>query len=654
MATEIEEKIIKIKHAWTNFITGEPIDETAINPFALSAWERCKNSGMDPYQTGHAEAVSPEQYRKCLIDNRDLTAAAAPTINKLYTQIPFADVISFFDRESLVLGTYGNAAAITTYRKDTNLGLGTYWSEPHIGSNAVEEAIREDLCITFIGAEHYLQCFHDTICIAVPIHDQKNTVIGCLGVAFETSAISTMKELKYLQDCTVMAAYAIDRQVALLRISEINQNIFESMEEGVIITDIDFAPSFINNKAQAILNISMPVPSGFCLTDNLQNASQLLESASNGETFSGELIFKFPGKTIDCRGSSTPLRFRNKIDGYLFVFAESQKYKRRINKIVGNSATFQFPDIVTHNPRMLDMISNAKRIADTNCNVLILGESGTGKELMAQSIHNASSRRDGPLVIVNCAALPRDLVESELFGYERGAFTGASKDGQLGKFELADKGTLFLDEIGEMPLEIQPKLLRAIETRSITRIGGSSEKKVDVRLICATNRNLQEEILQNRFRSDLFYRINVVTLMIPSLNERIDDVPLLAGYFINKLNAANSTKKKLSASYLKQLQEIHWNGNIRQLENAITQSYYMSEPGLDTISQVPDYLLQTKAYDNTQESMSLQNMEKLSIINALRKYGGNASKAALELGIGRTTLYRKLEQYKIDRSEFTT
>ncbi|MEA4826478.1 MAG: sigma 54-interacting transcriptional regulator [Clostridium sp.] len=298
-------------------------------------------------------------------------------------------------------------------------------------------------------------------------------------------------------------------------------------------------------------------------------------------------------------------------------------------------------------------MENAKRIANTNCNVLILGDSGTGKEMMAQSIHSASNRSNGPLVIVNCAVLPRNLVESELFGYEKGAFTGASSEGNPGKFELADKGTLFLDEIGELPLEIQPKLLRAIEDHAVSRIGGKSAKPIDVRLICATNRNLAKEIHMKTFRADLFYRINVITLRIPPLNERGNDVIYLADHFVNKLNKDNNTSKKLSLDFLNKLAQTNWEGNVRQLENTITQAYYLSSPDSNLLTSLPDYNYEDEQIPKPSiEATSMQNIERNAIVYALKINKGKVANAATDLNLGRTTIYRKIKHFEITPDEY--
>ena len=448
-----------------------------------------------------------------------------------------------------------------------------------------------------------------------------------------------------------MLAYTIERQFEIYRSSKIKEHILNSVQEGIITTDNASKIVSISNSAVKTFNTDEHTMINKNLKEIMPNHNYILNNLNKSGMYNGELLFSIKGKKIRCYGSLNTVFIKDHVEGYTLIFNTEQQHNSIINKAIGNRSYYTFDDILTKSPKMLDLLENAKRISNINCNVLILGDSGTGKEMLAQAIHNASDRSKGPLVIVNCASLPRELVESELFGYEKGAFTGASSDGKPGKFELADKGTLFLDEIGELPLEIQPKLLRAIETHMVSRIGAQMDKSVDVRLICATNRNLSKEIQQKTFRADLFYRINVISLRIPSLNERDDDILLLANHFINKLNNRNNTNKQMSPEFIYKLKHTLWDGNVRQLENAITQAYYLSPPDNNILSLLPDY------YDNEPvkpsfEATSMKNIERDAIVYALKLHKGNITSAAAELKLGRTTIYRKIKQYGISSNEY--
>lgn len=304
---------------------------------------------------------------------------------------------------------------------------------------------------------------------------------------------------------------------------------------------------------------------------------------------------------------------------------------------------------------MLSVIEEAKKIAENECSVLITGESGTGKELFAHSIHNSSNRCKGPFIAINCAALPKDLVESELFGYEKSAFTGASKEGNPGKFELANRGTIFLDEIGELPLEIQSKLLRVLDNHTITRIGGNFERKLDVRVIAATNRNLNEEINKNNFRSDLYYRLNVFNVRLIPLRERTEDIELCADYFLQRLNDKNQRmNKSFDKEFINLIKDYNWPGNVRELENVIQRAYYLSKDEIINYSFIPEYIngniKEEEIKDKKEKSKppTLEEMEKNLIIQALKYCNGNVVNASKIIGIGKSTLYRKIEKYKLE------
>jgi DNA-binding NtrC family response regulator len=283
-------------------------------------------------------------------------------------------------------------------------------------------------------------------------------------------------------------------------------------------------------------------------------------------------------------------------------------------------------------------------VADTTANVLIFGESGTGKELVARTIHQLSSRRDAGFVALNCAAIPETLLESELFGHEKGAFTGAMQARQ-GKFELARGGTILLDEIGEMPLALQAKLLRVIQERVFERVGGTKEIKADVRLIAATNRNLREEVAERRFREDLYYRLNVFPLQLPPLRERIDAVPVLTRYFMQRFSLqSGKTLKGIEADALAALERYRWPGNIRELQNVMERAVILSRDKVGKTA-LPEEMLRKPEPDALDGRERLKSAEKEIIAEAIRKHGGNRRLAAEELGVSRRTLQYKLKDY---------
>jgi len=327
---------------------------------------------------------------------------------------------------------------------------------------------------------------------------------------------------------------------------------------------------------------------------------------------------------------------------------ELETYKTHLKQL--NTATYSFDDIIGLSKEISTAKSIASKAAQTHSNVLLLGESGTGKELFAHAIHLASDRVYAPFVKVNCGAIPSDLLESELFGYEGGAFTGAKKEGKIGKFELADGGTIFLDEIGDMPLHMQVKLLRTIQEKEVEKIGSIGSKKIDIRIIAATNKNLEKSMLEGNFRQDLYYRLNVVTIHIPALRERTDDILPIANHLIKKIS--KDLNKKIigittdTEDYLK---EYPWKGNIRELENTLERAINLTEnSALITPIDLPEQITgikEIKIIKSLEETMF--TAEKQAITDALKATDGNKTKTAKILGIGRTSLYEKIQKYNI-------
>jgi len=311
---------------------------------------------------------------------------------------------------------------------------------------------------------------------------------------------------------------------------------------------------------------------------------------------------------------------------------------------------YQFKDIITKNPRMRDILELVKSVAKTASTVLIEGESGTGKELIARAIHSSSPRGKCPFVAVSCAALPETLLETELFGHEKGAFTGAIS-AKKGRFELADKGTLFLDEIAEMSMKTQVDLLRVLEEKEFTRIGGTKPIRVDVRIISATNKNLKKLVAEGAFRDDLFYRLNVVSIQIPPLRERMEDIPLLAEHFLEKYRIEYTKKVgEISEEVMNLLLKHDWPGNVRELENTIESSLVVTKSNIINLEDLPDSFgtPDEKSY-RLSGKKRLDEVEKECISGALHVHNWNIKKSAEMLGIDRTTLYNKIRKYNLKK-----
>ena len=335
----------------------------------------------------------------------------------------------------------------------------------------------------------------------------------------------------------------------------------------------------------------------------------------------------------------------------------AQVFKKVTDVLSKVDAQQLFPNIAGESVAMREVLGQVMKVAPTDSTVLILGESGTGKELVATSIYEHSLRNDKPFVKINCVAIPEELLESELFGYEKGAFTGANSS-KLGKFEIANGGTIFLDEIGDMPLNLQAKLLRVLQEREFDRVGGRKPIKVDVRFIAATNKDLEQMVAEGTFREDLYYRLNVFALKIPPLRDRKEDIPILVDWFLKKA----PQPARIYSLPLQLLSGYSWPGNIRELQNTMERAAVMSEEGMIDVNHLPENITKDltghvieasqDAYDDSSIDDRLQQIEKGMINQALRNAGGIQVKAAELLGINERSLWHRIKKYNIDVDEY--
>lgn len=354
-------------------------------------------------------------------------------------------------------------------------------------------------------------------------------------------------------------------------------------------------------------------------------------------------------------------------DKFLILFKEQEFFKSFSNKekqYYNKNEEYSFENIIGKSSEIKRVIEECKKISNSNSNLLITGESGTGKEFFARAIHNSSLRKDYPFIPVNCGAIPRDLIESELFGYECGAFTGASKQGQIGKFELANGGTIFLDEIGEMPLNMQVSLLRVLQDKCVTRIGSKKCNRVDARIIAATNKDLRKAVQDGKFRKDLYYRLNAFNIHLPPLKERIGDIPIFLDFLLKKKSLElNKPIPNMSQNLFQKVISYCWPGNIRELENFVEN--FVALDGIstydinfdechcmthDNLGNKISFEKDTRKIERVEEEiLPLIELEKREIKKALKLYEGNMTRVATALGISRNALYNKIKRYEIGK-----
>lgn len=648
----MEDYIKFIGKAWKDFIKTGHVN-SAVRDDIADSWRRCKNYGVDP-MNGRGNDIYKIPIEVKSEENADLILVSGPIIKSVYNIVAGSGfVLILADKEGYIIDVIGDND-IMDRADQLNFVKGALWTERAVGTNAIGTAIYLDKPIQTIGAEHFGINQHSWTCSAAPIHDEEGNIIGCINMSgnYYDAHCHTL-------GIVMSAAQSIEKQLALTISNKLMNTTFNSVSEGMIVLDDKLNIKRINNRVNQILGITYEEALKLNIVDTMQNLNlykiidSSQESYSSEESYNNvECDFYIREKRIKCIVNALPLQVNNKNIGVVITFRESKYFHKLVGKVIGYKASYKFEDIITTNDNMKEVIKFAKKAAKSDCNILIEGESGTGKELISQSIHNYSDRVNYPFVAVNCGSIPRELVESELFGYEKGAFTGAAKEGKPGKFELADGGTIFLDEIGELPLDIQTKLLRVLDNSRITRIGGTYEKQLNVRIIGATNRILKEEIKKKNFRSDLYYRLNVMNIKTIPLRERKEDLDLLIKEFVKILNAKNSLDKKfVSRAYIEKLKEQDWPGNVRELRNIVERDYYLSDEKLVS----GEYLMEKPITTNFKESrfesiIPMQVLEKESIEKALIKCDGNVLKAAKFLNISRSTLYRKIKKYKINNT----
>lgn len=426
--------------------------------------------------------------------------------------------------------------------------------------------------------------------------------------------------------------------------------IFEKLNDAIIVMDKEHRISYMNQEAEKTLKIK-----------SLDNSHVILTHTGNewlGHPEFSISVYK-EGTSQLVVGSLHDINMKVKKYDKVFIFSDVQTMRSKLIRISNVENSITLDHIIGKSDKMTFLKNKVLQISKSTSTILITGESGTGKEMLARAIHSSSDRRDEPFVAINCGAIPDSLLESELFGYDKGSFTGASSTGKIGKFEFANKGTLFLDEIGDMPLYMQVKILRVLQEREIMKIGSNKPIKVDIRIIAATNKHLEYLIKEGAFRKDLYYRLNVIPFEMPPLRERIEDVQPLMTYFLNKYATLfNKHFTKVDKDVLEALLSYDWPGNIRELENTTEfMVNMMDDQGVVTLNNLPAKFLTIKSpsvpLDVEDDIETIELLEKRAIIKALNRYGYNSEGkncAALKLGIGIATLYRKIQKYEIEAS----
>lgn len=529
------------------------------------------------------------------------------------------------------------------------------------GETAVVEDARRDITYDYSTVMGTTQELAE---ICTPIK-AKGKIMGIIGlVAFtEDQQQHLLKNRDSMilfveRMADLLASKALETE-ALLKIKTIQNEIMtilETIHEGMLAIDEKGHINYCNSNAEVLLRTPRENIIGKHLSYFMPNAPAL-KVLEEGEGYTeNEEIYKKGYNNFHFIVTARGISGKAKPRGVVISFRDIVEARKLIYNMSEMSMSYTFEDIVGTSDSIVMVKKQAYQVARGYSTVLITGESGTGKELFARAIHYSSPRKKGPFITVNCGAIPETLLESELFGYERGAFTGAKEKGKVGKFELADGGTIFLDEIGDMPLHLQVKLLHVLQNRRFERVGGNKTILVDVRVIAATNKNLEEMISHKKFREDLYYRLSVIPLKIPPLRERQDDILLLKDYFLKKYNTFLNKNIK---GFSKQVEELYrtynWPGNVRELENAVEYAVNMTFSNEIELDAVPPRI---RNYYGTprpgEKELTLQDrlkrLEKDIFLKKIAEKGETQNaklEIAKELGISRATLYRKLAEHEL-------
>ncbi len=640
---------------WERFTKHGECDSGVIRPIILESWKRCRAQGVDPFMSSSDCFIADqEQFSAILRENSFLIALAKPYMDILAKVVDETGFIGLLaSKEGYVLHAVGDPQLLKSAEKGF-IRPGAVRTENLAGTTAIALCLIDRQPVQIFSAEHYSSFYHDWTCSAAPICDELGELIGVLNLSGDYRFIH-----KHTLGIVISLAKAMEHAIRLRFANTYLSNCIDSSEHGMAVLD---------NK------------------NNVKHLNkQLLQYSSdpNGETLGrpvGEVLFsepplakllekdnKFFEKSIVIRSqdkyttllvnTQSVFNDENEPIGKLVITKEKRDIHHLVHRMVGAYATFTFEDILGKSDKIGRAIALAKNVATTNARVLIQGESGTGKEMFAQAIHNASQLRDGPFIGINCSAIPVELMESELFGYNEGAFTGAKKGGMPGKFELADGGTLFLDEIDSMPHEMQIKLLRVLEENKIMRVGGNIVLPVNVRIIAASGKNIGDLVKQGRIRLDLYYRINTIILDIPPLRERKEDIPLLSEHIANMIFRKLGLKQReLAEGFVSSLLDYDWPGNIRELGNVIERAIIVSQDAprltvehLDTARfpggmMYPENIVDLPA--QLPKLKTLKQVEQETIAAALKATNNNYFLTAKLLGIHRNTLYNKLKEYQ--------
>lgn len=642
-----------MKKAWESFVRGEYTGGVDVPEHIMKGWLLSRNYGVNPTVPSSPPVLSARELEKLRQANASLLEAAGPMLEMLAVSIRDTGYIATLAISSgHLLEVVGDSELMDEARASYNLP-GAVRSVQNVGSSALSLSIMEKRPVLVTGYEHYSCSFHRWRCAAAPIFDPSGNPIASLTISCRLGR-RDIHTLTLARSCAHGIRVRLREQELLRNQNRLNamlKSMQDSLPEALFSIDNEGRITHANRKASVFFGAGEEAV-GKTLARLFSKAElpRVNRIVMTGQSANLEMEVLAESGPMNALCRFMPVFLEDGTPGGMTVGIGTKGQMLDLAKrVAGNYAKYSFEDIKGESAPLKQQIELARKAAASDHRILLYGESGTGKELFAQSVHNASPRRNGPFVAISCAAIPRDLIESELFGYVGGAFTGARRDGMVGKLELATGGTLFLDEINSLPLDMQAKLLRVLQQLEIVRIGDTKPTPIDVRVIAATNQDLREAVHRGDFREDLYFRLNVVEIEVPPLRRRKDDIGLLAHVFLRRQSGRSGTPfYRMTAKAQDALYSYAWPGNVRELENVCERALLLAADGIVDVHHLPPSLMQAGLSSQEREDArqgSVDGMYRQLLVDTLAANNGNISKAAEQMGVARSTLYRKMRAF---------
>lgn len=621
---------------WEYFLNENKIPNT-VRPAIYQSWLRCQNYDVNPLQQQTSVMLSHDQLNEILHDSK-LFHVAKPVIEKLYQQIKGTDhLITLSDHKGRIIHLKGERSILQQAEK-MNFVLGADWSERVAGSNAIGTSLAAKQPVQIFSYEHFCEGVHPWVCSAAPIYDPiSQNILGVIDLT-GPSELAQSHSLSVVQSISsIIEQQLLGNSSPIIHQLQSEYENVKSRQSTINCIVLDAHLNIINGDQNSLSMLKLNAWKELWQNEELQDLKVSLHTNTQPE-------WEWSILSRNVKAFIRSVIRNNERIGYVICFEKLYQFnpKDPNNKTV-------WKGIISQSPVMKKLIDKIKIVAPKNVPVLITGESGTGKELISYAVHQKSDRAQKPYITINCGAIPQHLIASELFGYEPGAFTGGDPKGKKGKFEEANGGTLLLDEIGEMPFDLQVHLLRVLQEKEIVRLGSAKPIPIDVRIIAATNKNLNQLISLEKFRSDLYFRLNIVEITLPPLRDRKKDITLLCQHFVTELAKTHQKAiPTISPEVIKIFEQYRWEGNVRELRNVMEYAVLFSENDIISVHTLPKTFQAKSLQTNPEHQLSLvEKNEKEQLITLIAETNGNLSEVARICGFARSTLYRKLAKYQL-------